>query len=207
MRSLVLLAVLVPASALAQPGSPPPPPPPGGGYAPAPGAPVYAPPPSGAALRNGMTFEANLGLGWIRASTDNNSDTSDLSLAGLSLGVGGWMNDKLAITARIAGVTDSESGGRLTHAFFGPSAQYWVDDHLWLGGGAGLSVLAVSLDNGPDPDAIRGFGLDLRAGYTFSTGTENTFNVSFELNPGFYDQNGTSATFTGIGILAGYQHL
>lgn len=210
MRTILLLALLVPASAFAQPGSPPPPPPPPpAGYAPAPayGAPVYGAPAAAADLRNGMTFEANLGLGWIRAAADGNSDTSDLGLGGLSLGVGGWVNPHLAITIRAAGVTYSENGSRLTQAFFGPSAQYWIDDHIWLGGGLGLSLAAVANDNGPDPDPLKAFGLDLRAGYTFSTSTESTFNVSFEVNPGFYDESGQSFTLTGIGILAGYQHL
>ncbi len=156
-----------------------------------------------------MTFEANIGLGWIRMSDDNQSETTDLGLGGLSLGLGGWVSPKLAITARIAGVTYSEDGTSLSDVFFGPAAQYWVDDHFWLGGGAGLGILAVSGD-GVNPNAdnsVTGFGLDFRAGYTFTAGSENTFNASFEINPGFFENNGYSATFTGIGILLGYQHL
>jgi hypothetical protein len=166
---------------------------------------MYGPPPP-QSLRNGMTFEANLGLGWIRASANDDSDTSDLGLGGLSLGLGGWVSPKVAITARIAGVTYSDDGGRVTDAFFGPSLQYWVDDHFWFGGGVGLGVLAVSVDNVGD-DSTTGIGFDLRAGYTFTAGSENTFNASFELNPGHFSENGSSATFTGIGILLGYQHL
>lgn len=203
MRSLVLLAVLIPASALAQPGSPPPP---GGGYAPAPGAPVYAPPASGAALHNGMTFEANVGLGWMRISSGGASDTSDVSLAGADVGVGGWINPNLALTVRINGITDSQSGGKIINGMLGPNLQYWVDDHLWVGGGAGVAVFGVIPDQG-NSDSIRGFGFDLRAGYTFPSTTENTFNVSFELSPGFFSENGADATLTGIAILAGYQHL
>lgn len=58
-----------------------------------------------------------------------------------------------------------------------------------------------------DSDSISGLGLDLRAGYTFTKGSENTFNVSMELNPGFYSENGQSATSIGIALLLGYQHL
>jgi hypothetical protein len=67
-------------------------------------------------------------------------------------------------------------------------------------------ILALNSDGGND-DSITGFSFDLRAGYTFTSGSENTFNLSFELNPGHYSDNGSSATFTGIGILLGYQHL
>jgi hypothetical protein len=149
-----------------------------------------------------MTFEANLGLGWITGD----SDTSDLGLGGLSLGLGGWVSPKLAITGRIAGVTLSDNGARLSNVFFGPSLQYWIDDHFWLGGGLGVGILALSLDNG-DGDSITGLGLDLRIGYTFTVGSENTINASFELNPGHFSENGNSETLTGIGILLGYQHL
>lgn len=48
---------------------------------------------------------------------------------------------------------------------------------------------------------------DLRVGYTFNPGTENTFNASFELNPAFFSENGSDATFTSIGFLFGYQYL
>lgn len=156
-------------------------------------------------LRNGMTGELNIGIGWLRVSNEYASDTSDAGLAGLSLGLGGWLNPKLALTARIAGVTYSEDGGSLTEAFFGPSLQYWADDHFWLGGGVGLGVVRLDTDVGDD--SVTGFAFDLRVGYTFNLGTENTFNASFELNPGFFSDNGADATFTGIGFLVGYQHL
>jgi hypothetical protein len=153
-----------------------------------------------------MTFELNLGLGWIQLSSGGESDTSDLGIGGLSLGIGGWLNPKLAITGRVAGVTLSENGSQLSNIFLGPAVQYWVDNHFWFGGGLGLGILAASNDSGSD-DSLTGFGLDLRVGYTFNEGTENTFNASFELNPGFFSENDSSATFTGIGILFGYQHL
>ena len=162
-----------------------------------------APPPP--PLRSGLTFEANLGFGWLRVTNDSRSETSDLAIAGLSLGVGGWVSPTLAITGRLASVTYSENDARLTNAFLGPSAQFWVDDHFWFGAGAGLAVISVS--DPYDGDSLTGVGVDLRAGYTFTTGSENTFNASFELNPGFYSDNGNSATVTGIGFLVGYQHL
>lgn len=222
MRQLVLLAVLFPAVAFAQapaPAAPPPVPAQGptpGGYPPAPAGGYYQPAPvyglpqqpeqrTQSSLRNGMTGELNIGIGWIRVSDENDSDTSDAGLAGLSLGLGGWLSPKLALTARIAGVTYSEDGDSLTDAFFGPSLQYWVDDHFWLGGGVGLGV--IRLDTSVGDDSVSGFSFDLRVGYTFNMGTENTFNASFELNPGFFSDNGADATFTGIGFLVGYQHL
>lgn len=166
-------------------------------------APGYAQP---RPLRNGLTFEANLGVGWIVAHDAEDDKTSDTGFGGLCLGFGGWVSPQLAITGRLSGVTISEEGARLSHIFVGPSLQYWVDDHIWLGGGVGFSILALDID-GVGSDSTTGFGIDLRAGYTFTTGNENTFNLSFELNPGRYTENNADATFTGVAFMVGYQHL
>jgi hypothetical protein len=211
MKTSLLLAGLVIAVSgvsYAQPAPAPypPPPPPGGGYAYPPPPPQAAARPSPASLRNGMTFEANIGFGWMRLSNDGYSDTSDLSLGGLNLGVGGWVNPHLAIGGRIAGVTRSDDGVRGTNAVLVGGVQYWVDDHFWFGGGIGLGVFAVSGDN-INGDSVSGVGLDARVGYSFATTSENTFNVSFELTPTFVSENDDSASITGIALLLGYQHL
>ncbi|MCE9578829.1 MAG: hypothetical protein K8W52_37235, partial [Deltaproteobacteria bacterium] len=141
------------------------------------------------------------GIGWIHASANGDSDTSPLSLGGLDLGVGGWASPQLAITGRIAGVTWSENGGRLTSGALLGAAQYWIDDHLWIGGGLGIGVGVVSGTN--TSESHTGFGLEARAGYTFSATTENTFNASIEIMPTFVDD----VTLTSIALLFGYQHL
>ena len=68
-------------------------------------------------------------------------------------------------------------------------------------------MLAYNDSNNKDSEG--GFSLDLRAGYTFNEGTRNTFNLSFELNPGWYtnEQTDYTVTVTGIGILLGYPYL
>jgi hypothetical protein len=202
--------------AAAQPGPPPP------GYAPG-----YAQP-SPWAFHQGITFEANIGLGfmWERVSfSDGTAATSQTltSLGGLNLGVGGWVAPNLAISARAAGVTYSQSqddglGGTLstslTGAFIGPCVQYWLDPHLWIGGGAGLAVAYVLSSSDSSGATVSsnnqtGFGLDLRAGYSFSSGyTPNSWNVSVEFTPGFFsaDQN-TTVQLNGFAILFGYQYL
>jgi len=235
-KVLVLLLSLVPAVALAQPADPapdepatppaepapapaPPLAPPAGppavmpyappGYAP----PVYAPPPAPATFHRGTTFEVNLGLGFIHASLGTQSDNSDAALGGADLGVGGWLNEHLALTVRLSGVTYVEGANRLTDAFLGPSLQYWIDNNFWIGGGAGLGALGFSNATG-DSNSKGGFSLDLRAGYSFSSSSANTFNISVELNPGWYsidpgfDVSGsTTASYTGVALLAGYQYL
>jgi hypothetical protein len=47
----------------------------------------------------------------------------------------------------------------------------------------------------------------MRGGFKFNEGSENTVNVSLEINPAHYSQNGDSVTLTSVAILVGYQHL
>jgi hypothetical protein len=204
MRILALLALLVPTAVLAQPPPPPPPPP---GYAP---APVYAPQQT-IDNRNGMTLELNLGVGFMWATSEGEESDKKVALGGLDLGVGGWLSNRLALTIRIAGVTYTETEGdtdlRWTTGFLGPSAQYWLDNNFWIGGGVGAGVVAVSVNDGEDSDSEVGLGLDLRAGYTFGIGSEHSWNLSVELNPSFVEILGQEITFYGGAVLIGYQHL
>ncbi len=223
-RILLSLFVALPSVAVAQPyndpSQPPPPPPPGGYQQPPPPNYQQPPnsgpmaPPSNASLRRGMTGELNLGLGfiWARNGDGQESDT-EVALAGLSAGIGGWLNPQMALTLRVAGATystDSAFGNaRFTTGVVGPSLQYWLDDRMWIGGGAGIGFAAITVDGlDAQPDPETGFGLDLRAGYTFSTGSVNTFNLSVEYNPTFFDVgDGQSLQINSFGILFGYQHL
>ena len=67
-------------------------------------------------------------------------------------------------------------------------------------GGVGLGGLLHSFRDGANVDAL---GFDLRAGYTFSTETANTFQLSVELTPAVF---GDMASIGG-GVLLGYQRL
>jgi hypothetical protein len=185
-----------------------------GPYAPAPygqpppyGQPYAPPPPPPRSLRTGLTFEANLGVGWLMVSDGDQSDTSDVGMGGLCLGIGGWMNERLAITARLAGVTLQRDSVSLSHIFLGPSAQFWLSEQFWVGGGIGLSIASARASSGYQSDSISGLGLDLRAGVTLNPGSKHTFNASLELNPGFYNERGQSVMVTGVAILLGYQLL
>jgi hypothetical protein len=247
-RLLVLASLVIPAISYAQPAPPPPPPPPAGtppaGPPPAPpppaASPAYVAPPPAAPgygapnpqdpwfYHQGLTFEANLGFGYVHESASymsmSNSNDSDGALAGANFGIGGWLNPQLAITLRISGVQvkntvmgqSSPPDGEIVHAFIGPSAQYWFNPNVWIGGGVGLSTLQwlqhSDTDCTGDGCGTNGFGFDLRAGYSFGSGGPHTFNISIETNTGFYSQgdgmgNTLSLTLTGISLLAGYQYL
>jgi hypothetical protein len=195
MNKLVVCSTLVLATgaAVAQPtGAPVPAQPPG----PAPAMPYYAPPP----VRDGLTFEANLGFGIFRVSNDSGDSDSENGLGGLNLGIGTFVNPNMAISLRAAGVTYSDDGGSITQAFFGPSVQYFVSPNAFVGGGVGLGVARIEID-GLGSDSETGFAVDLRAGYSFNPGAKHSFNASVEITPAFIED----VTFTGIAFLAGYQ--
>lgn len=232
---LVLIALSIPTLAIADEPAPPPPagapqpppdpsqpPPPPPGYQ----QPVYAPPPAyqpppqqpGSYYRQGVTFEANIGFGLLYASSNNDSDSKG-GVGGISLGLGGWVNERLAVTARFAPTTYHDSSDSvlgnldlyISNIFLGPSLQYWIDDHAWVGGGAGLGIAYAQVSAGgeSDSDSRNGFGLDLRAGYTFTSNSDSTINVSAEITPSFFSESadGAAGKLMGFCVLFGYQHL
>lgn len=171
----------------------------------------------------GATFETNLGLGFVNA-TGNGASSRIGPAYQLHAGLGGWVGPRLALTLRAAvstiapePITDGlvmAANVRRTHLFLGPSLQYWIDDHFWLGGGVGMAKYFM----GSDTDGLSGLGVDLRAGYSFANHGTSTLNVSLEVTPGFYkggggitNNGGTlsehGSTGTGVALLVGYQYL
>jgi hypothetical protein len=166
--------------------------------------------------RDGVTFEANIGAGFVHAGAPGSDAVdTDLALAGLDVGLGGWLAPDLALTARIAGVQvqsshfDTGGDGTLVQAFFGPELQYWSDPHFFYGGGVGLSTFRLigSKSCSGSDCGTNGLGFDLRAGYSFGGETEHAFDVSVELNTGLYSHTDGTTTVTGIAFLVGYQYL
>lgn len=160
--------------------------------------------------RHGLTFDASVGLGSFRGSKDGAAMRgSQMSLAGPNLGAGWFVSHHLAVGARVAGVYHRAGTGEfLATAFAGPTAQIWVAPYAWIGAGAGVGMVA-------DPATIffeggilqqsRAFGLalDARLGLTFNPQHRHTINVALELIPVF----AFGTTYTGLGIVAGYQFL
>jgi hypothetical protein len=197
--ALALLAV--PTIASAQ-GAPPPPPPPPGSPPPPPG--YGYPAATSGPDRSGMTFELSLGLGITSVAPDNGDGESYNGLSGLNLGVGGWISPNTALTVRIAGTSFHQDFGgvdvQLIAGLLGITAQQYVNDQMWVGGGVGIGILT---DDQDETEAESGLGLDLRAGYNFYQSTKNAFNVALEITPGFFD----GGRVTGIGLQVGWQAL
>jgi hypothetical protein len=160
--------------------------------------------PAASPLGHGLTVEANLGVGWLRATTEyGESEDSDRGVGGLNLGLGRWISEHTALSLRIASVTYSEDSFRLTGGFVGGAAQYWSTPNFWLGGGVGIGFASLDVDGEPAIDPETGLGLDLRLGVTPLIAGQHSLNVSFEVNTTFLDRG----TLTSVALLVGYQYL
>jgi hypothetical protein len=149
--------------------------------------------------REGATSEMAAGLGVIAGG-----GSSETSVGGLSLGFGGFLTPRVALTGRVAGATYIGDGGVVYVGFAGPSAQVWVADRVWVGGGVGIGLVAGCVATG-GCDSAQKSGLDLRAGLDL-TQPENprAFNISFEATA--YDPFAAVSLQT-YSFLLGFQSL
>ncbi len=171
---------------------------------------VVRPPPS--APHEGLTLEAGTGMGWIYVSDKYNKITSPGGVAGLSIGIGAWLEPSVALTARIAGSSVPSSQGLVIEGFLGPSLQVWVAEHTWVGLGFGLSSFGIDADGTKNDYSLRGYSGDIRVGHTFYSNGKHTLNASFELTPGSVSEEleyggEFSLTVASIGLLFGWQYL
>lgn len=169
-------------------------------------------PPPAVAPHEGLTLEAGTGIGWIHVSDENNQVTSPGGVAGLSIGVGGWLDENVALTARIAGSSVPSSEGLVIAAFLGPSVQLWFSDRTWLGVGLGLATFALDANDPEDDVSLGGYAGDLRLGHTLYANGSHTLNASVEITPGRVTQERSyggdyTLNVTSVGLLVGWQYL
>jgi hypothetical protein len=152
--------------------------------------------------RDGLTIEANTGLGKIRVSPATApSYTSGIAFA-LDGGVAVWLSNELALGGRFAGLTTFSEGETLGAYFLGPSVQFWLNDRWWLGGGAGLGLLAAT----SAPNEL-GFAFDARVGYVLSADDTRVLTGSLDITPARFSSQGDAATLTSIALLLGLQYF
>jgi hypothetical protein len=226
MRVLVIVWVMtVGGSAFAQNSDPTAADAPGTGLPPPPAPPMVLPTAvrphpfamtgDGWEFHHGVTAEANLGLAYAHTFDDQFGDAfADRLGGGFGLGVGMFVGRRLAVSLRLVNVDYvSTAGSALAQAFIGPSAQLWLDPHIWIGAGIGLAgiVQLSGCDSSSQACSDSGIGFDARVGYSVG-GTAHTINVSVEAIPAYY---GSSSLCTyseptgalGVELLFGYQYL
>jgi hypothetical protein len=159
---------------------------------------VAAPPPR----RLGLTIEGAVGLGLATAGGDGGSL---YGLGGPALGFGGFVTPTVALSVRLSGalVSGGSGGGYGYIGVLGPSAQVWFNEHVWLGGGLGLAVLAACDDG---CGTATGIGLDARLGYAFKPRGESGGNVSLETTySSFGESDGPDTGLETVSLMIGFQ--
>jgi hypothetical protein len=163
------------------------------------------------APHEGLTLEAGTGAGWIHVGSQSRGVTSPGGVAGLSVGLGGWLNENVALTLRIAGSSVPAKDGVVVAAFIGPALQLWIVEHTWVGLGLGLETFGIDASAPENDHSLGGWGLDLRLGHTFYENGKHTLNASVEVTPGHVSEEtqygSADVSVASFGILFGWQYL
>jgi hypothetical protein len=139
----------------------------------------------------------NAGVGF---QTDTVLEDSATGLAGLNLGVGGFLNENVALLFRISGtnVTYEDTFFELNQVsgVVGATVQFWPSDRFTLeaGGGAGFWNLGDESESGP--------GLVLGAGVVLLDHRRHKLHFGAEYAPAFPD----AGTVHNLGLTIGYQY-
>ena len=155
--------------------------------------------------RSGFTMLLNLGLGRQETKPDKGDGDSALGLAGLNLGLGGFVTEEIAVMFRFSGtnVQYDQGGIEVTglSGVGGPAVQYWVNNNvnLELGGGVGIfNTEAGGLSNDE-----RGYGFIVGANFPIWWNEGHALQVGVELAPVFIDD----AKVYNAGVTFGWQLL
>ena len=146
--------------------------------------------------RSGFTLLLSLGLGMQRDGAFSESQTG---LAGLNLGIGGFLSERTALWFRASGTNvsyDTDFGRfRQTSGFGGPAVQHWVNDRFALEGGVRRGLWAG------EGTSESGLGLMLGATYAIWTNGGHNLSLGLEYAPAFTDPE----TVHNFGLVFGWQ--
>ena len=155
---------------------------------------------SGRALaqdRGGFTAMADIGLG---VQIDSAIEETAAGLSGVNAGVGGFLNENLALMFRIAGTNVAYDLGGVDYdqvsGFAGPSLQYWLSDRFNVEAGGGVGYWSGSTD-----EDDQGFGLLLGAGFSVFNRGKHNLQVGVQWAPALTEPG----TVHNFGFTFGYQ--
>jgi len=147
-------------------------------------------------VRSGFTLLLDIGVGFQRDEFFGQTETG---VGGLNLGLGGFLSENLALMFRGSGTTVSYAGGTQISGTGGGSLQYWVNDKLFIEGGAGVGFW--DFDSGNQSETA--LGLILAAGYSIWNNAGHNLFIGVEYAPAFTDPD----TVHNVGIVFGWQLL
>jgi hypothetical protein len=144
----------------------------------------------------GFTSEVSIGLAWTSPGLSGDPNSSLVhGVAGLNVGLGGFLTPNVAMTVRVSGVTWLDSA-LVYFGVIGPNVQAWFG-RGFVGGGIGVGFFAGCGSGSCDSTTTTGF--DLRAGYRF--GENGTVSVETQSIHGFFSQDSLQT----VSFLIGYQ--
>ena len=148
--------------------------------------------------RGGFTALVDIGVG---VQHDAAIEETEIGLAGLNLGVGGFLTEDLALMFRLSSANvryDLVAPGdyRQVSGVAGPALQWWLSDRLNVEAGAGFGFW--SANTGEDN---RGLGLLVGAGITLLNRGKHHLQVGIQYAPAFSDPG----TVHNVGFTFGYQ--
>ena len=141
----------------------------------------------------------SIGLGITKISSDVGGDKTETGLAGLNVDLGTYLNPDLAVFVSIGGTNLTIDTGigdlDLINGYFGLVGQYWVNEKITVGGGAGIAFFGpTDSDQG---DMETGLALIGRATYRIAGGWQGMFVLA----PNLLEDG----TVTSTSFLAAYQ--
>jgi hypothetical protein len=144
--------------------------------------------------RGSFTLMLDVGLG---LQHDGYIGQTQQGVAGLNLGIGGFLTDKTALMFRLAGTTASYGHFQQSSGVMAPTLQYWIDDRLYVDGGVGIGFGGVydSTDGG--------LGFILGAGYAVLNRGKHNLQIAIEYTPAFTEPEAVHS----LGVTVGWQLL
>jgi hypothetical protein len=144
--------------------------------------------------RSGFTLELGIGFAITHIFPSVGGNFTKIGMAPLSLSLGGFVNNDLAIMFRMAGASyfRENAFGDLQDValgFYGVHVQYWFNDWYFISGGPGLALYgAVFGRTSLDPRIKPGFGFNVRTGFSFASWKHHSLRFSLELFPSFFSK-------------------
>lgn len=172
-------------------------------------------PPAQGQERRGFTMLLSLGYGWQStpdleitnyAFSQNFAAGTTSGLAGLNLGMGGFVSDEVALMFRISGTTasrdfvDQDQVTRSDDVICGVGVldmQWWVTKRLNLEIGGGYGIFATDLET------ERGVGLLAGVGYSILSRKKHSLQIGLE-NAVFIKNE---IVVNNLGVCMGFQFL
>ena len=146
--------------------------------------------------RGGFTAMVDLGFG---VQHDAAIEETGVGVAGVNVGVGGFLTDNLAVMFRLSGtsvVYDLGADYGQMSGVMGPALQFWLSDRFNVEAGGGIGYWRGDTD-----EDNQGLGLIFGAGVSIFNRGKHNLQVGVQYAPAFTDPGAVH----NIGFTIGYQ--